>query len=33
MIVDGIPNTRTCITPVRDQMKVQTQHGAGTWDK
>ena len=27
MIVDGVPNTRTCITPVRDGMNVQTQHG------
>ena len=29
MIVDGIPNTRTCITPVRDGMRVATQHGLG----
>ena len=27
MIVDGIPNTRTCVTPVRDGMRVETQHG------
>ncbi len=27
MIVDGRPNTRTCITPVRDGMQVETQHG------
>ncbi|MCI8455348.1 MAG: (2Fe-2S)-binding protein [Lachnospiraceae bacterium] len=27
MIVDGRPNTRTCITPVRDGMRVETQHG------
>lgn len=27
MIVDGKPNTRTCITPVQDGMKVETQHG------
>ena len=27
MIVDGKPNTRTCITLVRDGMKVETQHG------
>ena len=27
MIVDGRPNTRTCITPVRDGMCVETQHG------
>lgn len=31
MIVDGIPNTRTCITPVRDGMTVETQEGTGTW--
>ena len=29
MIVDGLPNTRTCITPVRDGMRVETQHGLG----
>ena len=27
MIVDGEPNVRTCITPVRDSMRVQVQHG------
>lgn len=27
MIVDGKPNTRTCITLVRDGMVVETQHG------
>ena len=27
MIVDGEPNVRTCITPVRDGMRVQVQHG------
>ncbi len=27
MIVDGVPNIRTCITPLRDGMKVQTQYG------
>ncbi len=27
MIVDGKPNTRTCITPVREGMVVETQHG------
>lgn len=31
MIVDGKPNVRTCITPVRDGMQVQTQVGTGTW--
>ena len=27
MIVDGHPNTRTCITPVREGMRVETQYG------
>lgn len=27
MIVDGIPNTRTCITPVHDGIRVETQRG------
>lgn len=27
MIVDGIPNTRTCITMVQDGMRVETQEG------
>jgi predicted molibdopterin-dependent oxidoreductase YjgC len=31
MIVDGIPNTRTCVTPVREGMKIETQHGLGQW--
>ncbi len=31
MIVDGIPNTRTCVTPVRKGMKIETQHGLGQW--
>ncbi len=29
MIVDGVPNVRTCVTPVRDGMIVQTQRGVG----
>lgn len=29
MIVDGVPNVRTCITPVRAGMKIQTQYGLG----
>lgn len=28
MVVDGKPNIRTCITPLREGMKVQTQYGA-----
>ena len=31
MIVDGIPNVKTCVTKVRDGMVVETQHGRGTW--
>lgn len=32
MIVDGIPNVRTCVTEVRDGMKVETQYGRGEWE-
>lgn len=31
MVVDGVPNVRTCITPVRDGMKIQVQQGRGKW--
>lgn len=27
MVVDGVPNVRTCITPLADGMEVQTQDG------
>jgi len=27
MIVDGVPNVRTCVTPARDGMDVRTQVG------
>lgn len=27
MVVDGVPNVRTCITPVRAGMVVETQQG------
>lgn len=29
MIVDGVPNVRTCITAVKEGMKIQTQIGLG----
>ena len=29
MIVNGIPNTRTCVTPAEKDMKVETQEGLG----
>jgi predicted molibdopterin-dependent oxidoreductase YjgC len=31
MEVDGQPNVRTCVTPVRDHMVIRTQAGLGTW--
>lgn len=27
MVVDGVPNVRTCITPLKAGMNVQTQYG------
>lgn len=27
MVVDGVPNVRTCITPLKEGMCVQTQYG------
>ena len=30
MVVDGKPNVRTCVTPLREGMHVQTQYGVGT---
>ena len=27
MVVDGRPNIRTCITPLKEGMRVQTQYG------
>ena len=29
MIVNGVPNTRTCVTPAQDGMQVETQYGLG----
>jgi len=31
MIVDGIPNVRTCVTPVEEGMIIETQQGIGHW--
>lgn len=30
MVVDDIPNVRTCITPLKAGMKVETQRGNGS---
>ena len=29
--VDGVPNVRACVTPVRDRLRVETQRGLGDW--
>ncbi|MCK5801409.1 MAG: (2Fe-2S)-binding protein [Lentisphaeria bacterium] len=31
MTVNGVPNVRTCITLVEDDMQVETQEGLGAW--
>lgn len=31
MIVNGVPNVRTCVTRVEDGMVVETQHGKGSF--
>jgi aerobic-type carbon monoxide dehydrogenase small subunit (CoxS/CutS family) len=33
MIVDGVPNVRTCVTPVRAGMNIQTQYGLGSQER
>lgn len=33
MTVDGVPNVRTCITPVKEGMRIKTQKGLGKWAK
>lgn len=30
MVVDDVPNVRTCITPLKAGMRVETQRGKGT---
>ncbi len=32
MTVDGMPNVRTCVTPLRAGMIVKTQKGLGSWE-
>ncbi len=31
MTIDGRPNVRTCQTPVRAGMRIESQRGEGTW--
>lgn len=33
MIVDGVPNVRTCVCPVHDGMRVYTQNGNAAFEK
>ncbi|TCT16101.1 2Fe-2S iron-sulfur cluster protein [Natranaerovirga pectinivora] len=33
MTVNGVPNIRTCITPVEDGMIIETQEGLGQWER
>jgi len=33
MIVNGQPNVRTCVTIVKEGMKIKTQKGLGEWGK
>jgi predicted molibdopterin-dependent oxidoreductase YjgC len=29
--VDGLPNVRACMTPVREGLRIESQHGLGDW--
>jgi predicted molibdopterin-dependent oxidoreductase YjgC len=29
MVVDGVPNVRTCITPLKEGMRIEVQRGKG----
>jgi predicted molibdopterin-dependent oxidoreductase YjgC len=29
--MDGLPNVRACMTPVRDGARIDVQHGLGEW--
>ena len=31
MTIDGKPNVRSCQTPVRAGMRIESQHGDGVW--
>ncbi len=32
MVIDGVPNTRACVTRIENGMTVRTQHGKGSID-
>ena len=29
VVIDGVPNVRSCVTPLREGMRVETQEGFG----
>ena len=29
ILMDGVPNVRTCVTPLKEGMNIETQHGRG----
>lgn len=31
MTVNGVPNVRTCVTPIKAEMVIQTQRGTDKW--
>lgn len=31
MVVNGVPNVRTCVEPVAEGMRIYTQKGLGIW--
>ncbi|WP_041083818.1 (2Fe-2S)-binding protein [Thermotoga profunda] len=33
VIVDGVPNIRSCITPLKEGMVIKTQRGKGTFQQ
>lgn len=33
MTVDNVPNVRTCVTKVKEGMKITTQQGLGVWSE
>ena len=32
LTVNGVPNVRSCVTPVEDGMQIMIQDGLGTWE-
>lgn len=32
LTINGVPNVRSCVTPVEDGMQIMIQDGLGTWE-